>query len=73
MKITITLTEAEKEGIVNYLKEVDEITDKSSQSGIALAIEMEIRTRIYNALRDPREAITDHIAKAEEKSGVKSN
>jgi len=68
MKITITLTEAEKAGIISYLKEVDEITDKSTQAGIDFAIEMEIRTRVYNALRDPREAITDHITDAEKKA-----
>jgi len=65
MKITITLTEAEKAGLISYLKEVDEITDQSTQAGIDFAIEMEVRTRLYHALRDSREAIADHIADAE--------
>jgi hypothetical protein len=68
MKITITLTEAEKTGLISYLKEVDEITDQSTQGGIDFAIEMEVRTRIYHALRDPREAIADHVAEAEKKA-----
>jgi hypothetical protein len=67
MKINITLTEAEKAGLISYLKEVDEITDQSTAQGIDFAIEMEVRTRLYNALRDPREAIADHVAEAENK------
>jgi hypothetical protein len=67
MKITITLTESEKAGIISYLKEVDEITDQSTPAGIDFAIEMEVRTRLYHALRDPKEAISDYVADAERK------
>lgn len=58
MHITITLTEAEKQGIKKYLTEVDEPTTDE-------AIENEVRTRLYHALRDPREAISDHILSEE--------
>lgn len=58
MHITITLTEAEKQGIKKYLEEVDEPTTDES-------IENEVRTRLYHALRDPREAISDHILSEE--------
>jgi hypothetical protein len=65
MKVTIILTDAEKAGIVNYLKEVDEITDQSTQNDIDLSISHEVKTRITHALRDPREAISNHIITAE--------
>jgi hypothetical protein len=58
MKITITLTAAELQGIRAYMNEVDLPTNEAS-------IESEIRMRLYSALRDPREAISDHILKAE--------
>lgn len=61
MNITITLTEAEKQGIIKYLTEVDEPTTDE-------AIENEIKTRVYHALRDPREAISDHILNEEKQA-----
>lgn len=38
MKIIITLTKAEKAGIINYLKEIDEITDQSTREDINLLL-----------------------------------
>lgn len=65
MKITITLSGAEKAGIISYLKEVEEITDKSTEKGIDFAIDLEVKNRMAHALRDPREAISDHVLEAE--------
>lgn len=65
MKIIITLTKAEKAGIISYLKEIDEITDQSTREDINLLLQTEVRQRLYHALRDPREAIADHVTDAE--------
>jgi len=73
MKITITLTEAEKAGIINYLKEVDEITNQSTQKGIDFAVELECKNRLYHALRDRREAISDHVIGMENEAIDKYN
>lgn len=66
MKIEITLTKAERTGIISYLKEVDEITENMIGTPfVEDAIEREIKSRLYHALRDQREAIADHISEAE--------
>jgi hypothetical protein len=68
MKITITLTAQEEAGIINYLKELDEITDGMGRNEVKAAIQSEIENRICHALRDPREAIADYIGDAEKVS-----
>lgn len=61
MKITITLTKAEEMGIRAYLAQFMD----SIEPGVK-GIENEIKERLYAALRDPRESISDYIKEAEE-------
>lgn len=63
MKITITLNEAELKGIKKYLVDIDEINKMSTQKAINYAVEHEVKMRLHDALRDPRESISDYMPK----------
>lgn len=58
MKITIELTEAQVKGLKDYLKDVEEPTDKA-------AIKQHIEGIVYGNLHAPQEAVSQYIAKYE--------
>lgn len=63
MKITITLTAKDVAGIKSYLSEID--GERKAAEITSYEVVQEIEIRLHHALRDPREAISDHIAEAE--------
>lgn len=63
MKITITLNAGDIAGIKSYLSEIDgERKPAEITSGEVM---QEIEIRLHHALRDPREAISDHMPPTE--------
>ena len=61
MKFSIELTKQEIEGIKAYISDLDPDTFPHPFDVTIEAVRAEVKERMYNALRDPREAISTYI------------